>query len=84
MKENSKVYKKSKRRHIISVHSEDVAYDDGAKVFRASNVSNFDLVAGEMDIKPAEELQMANTDMSEQNDFKGTDYEFWHTKLEQL
>jgi hypothetical protein len=84
MKKNSKDYTKTKRRHIISVHSEDVAYDDVSKVFRASNVSNFDLVAEEMDIKPAEEWLMANKDMSEQNDFKGTDYEFWQTKLEQL
>ena len=84
MKKNSKDHTKSKRRHVISVHSEDVVYDDVSKVFRASNVSNFDLVAEEMDKKPAEKLQKSNGDTSEQNDFKGTDYEFWQTKLEQL
>ena len=84
MKKNSKNHTKSKRRHAISVHFEDVVYDDVSKVFRASNVSNFDLVAEEMDEKPAEKLQMSNGDTSEQNDFKGTDYEFWQTKLEQL
>ena len=84
MKKNSKNYTKSKVRHVISVHSEDVVYDDVSKVFRASNVSNFDLVAEKMDKKPAEKLQMSNGDTSEQNDFKGTDYDFWQTKLEQL
>ena len=74
MKKNSKNHTKSKRRHAISVHFEDVVYDDVSKVFRASNVSNFDLVAEEMDKKPAEKLQMSNGDTSEQNDFKGTDW----------